>query len=503
MRRRCPRARWRLAARPLLLSLLPLTSLAPCVATAEVPAGAAAPPAPEAAPLAAPASPLTPAPALAAAPAAGAPPPTPAQSAAAAATAEAAPGGQAPGGQAATPPGPPGSITVLTLEQALALALRGNPGLRAQAATVVSTRAGEITAALRPNPSFSNGTVDFTGGIGWTFERGGKRRRRIDSARLATAGSEQDLRDARRTLVSTVRTTFTSALLARGNLLAARENLANFQQVEDLNRIRNQKGEISGADFLKISLQKLQFQTDLQDADVAYRTARANLRQAIYAPELAPDFEVAGELRPAPLRPALAELEQRALAGRPDLLSAETAVRKAEADVKLAEANAKVDVTASLGWIHTGPSVVQDDHVSPFFTVGQTANALGTGLSFPLPIFNRNQGEIARTRSEVVRARAAADVVRAQVIADVENAHAALRASAERVELYERVYLKASHDSREIAEFAYRKGATSILDLLDAERTDRATQLAYRQALADHETRRAQLEAAIGGTPLE
>jgi cobalt-zinc-cadmium efflux system outer membrane protein len=387
----------------------------------------------------------------------------------------------------------------LTLKQALDLALRGNPGLRAQAATVESTRAGEITAALRPNPTFTNGTVDFTGGLGWTFERGGKRRRRIDSARLATAGAERDLLDSRRTLIGNVRTTFTAALLARGNLRAAQDNLENFQQVEDLNRIRNEKGEISGGDFLKIGLQKLQFQTDVQDAALAYRTARASLRQAVFAPELAPEFEVLGELRPAPVPGALADLEQRALAARPDLQSAITAVAKVEADVRLAEANAKVDVTASLGWIHSGDSLVKDQHVQPFFSFGQSANALGTGISFPLPIFNRNQGEIARTKSEVVRTRAAADSVRAQVIADVETAYVSLRTSKERVDLYEHVYLKESHDSKEIAEFAYRKGATSILDLLDAERTDRATQLAYRQALADYASRLAQLEAAIGG----
>jgi cobalt-zinc-cadmium efflux system outer membrane protein len=396
-------------------------------------------------------------------------------------------------------PATPGSITILTLQQALDLALRGNPGLRAQAATVESTRAGEITAALRPNPTFTNGTVDFTGGLGWTFERGGKRRRRIDSARLATAGAERDLQDARRTLIDTVRSTFTAALLARGNLMAAQDNLKNFQQVEDLNRIRNEKGEISGGDFLKIGLQKLQFQTDVQDADLAYRTARANLRQAIFAPALAQEFEVLGELRPAPVPGALADLEQRALAARPDLLSAMTAVAKAEADVKLAEANAKVDVTASVGWIHTGDSLVKDQHVQPFFSFGQSANALGTGISFPLPIFDRNQGEIARTRSEMVRTRAAADTVRAQVVDDVETAYVSLRTSQERVELYERVYLEESHDSKQIAEFAYRKGATSILDLLDAERTDRATQLAYRQALADYVTRLAQLEAAVAG----
>jgi outer membrane protein, heavy metal efflux system len=154
-----------------------------------------------------------------------------------------------------------------------------------------------LTAALRPNPTFTNGTVDFTGGIGWTFERGGKRQRRIDSARLATAGAERDLQDTRRTLIGTVRSTFTAAVLARGNLRAAEENLKNFQQVEDLNHIRFDKGEISGGDLLKISLQKLQFQTDVQDANLAYRTARANLRQAIFTPELAQlEAAVGGDL---------------------------------------------------------------------------------------------------------------------------------------------------------------------------------------------------------------
>jgi cobalt-zinc-cadmium efflux system outer membrane protein len=392
-----------------------------------------------------------------------------------------------------------GSIASLNLEQAIDLALENNPGLRAQAAVVESTRAGEVSAALRPNPTFSNGTVDFTGGIAYTFERGGKRARRIDSARLATSGAERDLQDSRRTLVASVRASFTSALLARDNIRSARENFQNFQQVEDLNRVRNEKGEISGGDFLKIALQKLQFQTDLADAELAYRAARAGLRQALFAPALAQDFEVVGELRPVRPTPPLAELERRALAARPDLLSAENAVRKAEADVRLAEANARVDVTASLGWVHTGPPVGSNDHLEPFFSAGQTANALGTGLSFALPLFNRNQGEIARTRSEVVRARAAADAVRAQVVADVETAYVAQQASEERVGLYERIYLRQSQESRQIAEFAYRKGATSILDLLDAERTDRATRLAYRQALADQVTRRAQLESAVAG----
>jgi outer membrane protein, heavy metal efflux system len=395
------------------------------------------------------------------------------------------------------PLAPLAAMTALTSDEAVALALEHNPTLRGQAAAIDSTRAGEITAALRPNPTFTSGTNDFTSGVSWTIERGGKRRRRIDSTRLATAGAGLDYADARRTLVLNVRSTFTAALLARSNLALARENLESFEQEEGLHRIRHEKGEISGADFLKISLQKLQFETDVQDATLALRTAKTNLRQLLYTPELAADFEVVGELQAVPLERPLDQLQETAYRNRPDLRSAATALAKAEADVRLAQANAHVDPNVALGWNHVGSSF-GPSWLQPQFPKGAASNTLTSGFSIPLPVFDRNQGEIARTKAEVIRARSRVDVLRAQVGNDVEVAFHSLRLSRERVRLYEQTYLGQARDSRQIAEFAYRKGATSILDLLEAERTDRGVQLAYRQALADYVTRLKQLEAAVG-----
>jgi cobalt-zinc-cadmium efflux system outer membrane protein len=392
------------------------------------------------------------------------------------------------------------AIRSLTLEEALALAEQRNPTLLAQAQAIQSAKATEVTAGLRPNPNLQNDTTSSTAGIYQEIEVGGKRGARLDSARLATSVSTTDYADTRRTVVLGVRQAFIAALLARANVVLARENLASFQRVVDLNRLRLEKGALSGSDFLKIELQTLQYQSDLEDATLALKTARASLRSLLGGAGLAGDFEVKGDLAAVPFDKSLAELEQLALARRPDLKSAETGIGKSDADVRLAEANRYPDPTVGVSYLHTGNEIGGPAWFQPFFPKGQATNSMGLGVSFPVPLFNRNQGEIARTRSERQRADFLAQAVLAQVIQDVETAYAAFESSRERVRLYEGAYLSRAKESRDIAEFAFQKGAISLLDLLDAERTYRATQLAYRQSLAGYMTSLAQLEAAVGGT---
>ncbi|HTD52746.1 MAG TPA: TolC family protein [Thermoanaerobaculia bacterium] len=389
-------------------------------------------------------------------------------------------------------------IRNLTLAQALALAEQQNPTLQAQAQSIESNRANEITAGLRPNPTFQNDTTSATLGISQEFEIGGKRRTRLDSARLATSISRTDFADARRTLVSNVRQAFVNALLAGANSALARENLASFQRVIDLNRMRLEKGALSGADFLKIELQMLQFQTDLEDATLALATAKAAVRGLLGRSNLADEFEVEGDLQAVPFDAGLSELQQRALANRPDLKSAETGREKAEADLRLAKANGYPDPTIGVSLLHSGTEIGGPGWFQPFYPKGATSNAMGVGLSFPIPLFNRNQGEIARTRSEERRAELLVQATRNQVLQDVESSYASFQWSRGRIRLYEQTYLARARESRDTAEFAFQKGATSILDLLDAERTYRATELAYHKELAAYRTNLAQLEAAVG-----
>lgn len=386
-----------------------------------------------------------------------------------------------------------------TWEQIRDQFLSANPTLRAQAQSVESSRAGEITAGLRPNPTFQNDTTSATAGIYQEFEIGGKRPARLQSARLATAISQTDFVDARRTLVFNLRQAFIAALQAKSDLDFAQANLPNYGKVVDLNRLMLEQGEISRADFLKIELQMLQFQTDVDDATLALKTSKATLRALVGPSNLPQEFDVVGDLRAIPLGKSLSELQQLALSNRPDLKAAETGREKALADLRLAKANRWPDPTIGTSFLHTGNEIGGPRWFQPFYPKGSVSNAMGMGIaSISIPIFNRNQGEVARTKSEQIRADFLAQAARNQVLQDVETAYASFESSRERVGLYEQTYLSRAKESLDIEEFSFRNGAASILDFLDAERTYRATQLAYRQQLAAYLTNLAQLEAAVG-----
>jgi len=386
-----------------------------------------------------------------------------------------------------------------TWEQIRDKCLASNPTLLAQRQSIESSRATEITAGLHPNPQFQNDTTSATLGVYQEFEVGGKRPARIESARLSTAISRTDFENARRTLVFNLLQTFVAALLAKSNLDFARENLANYQKVVNLNRLRLQQGEISRADFLKVELQTLQFETDVDDATLALKTARASLRALVGPSNLPQEFDVVGDLRAVPLQKSLAELQQLALSNRPDLKSAETSREKAVADLRLANANRWPNPTIGTSFLHTGNEVGGPSWFQPFYPKGGVSNAMGLALaSVSIPLFNRNQGEVARAKSEQLRVDFLAQAARNQIIQDVETAYASFESSRERVRLYEQTYLARAKESLDIQDFSFRHGAASILDFLDAERTYRATQLAYRQQLASYLTNFAQLESAVG-----
>ena len=388
-----------------------------------------------------------------------------------------------------------------TWEQIRDTFLKANPTLRAQAQSIESNRASEITAGLRPNPQLQNDTTSATAGIYQEIEIGGKRSARIKSARLATSISQTDFADARRTLTLNLRQAFVAALLAASDRQFAQQNLADYKKVVDINQDMFQQGAISRADFLKIQLEMLQFQTDLDDASLALNTSRATLRGLVGPANLPQDFEIEGELKAIPLDKTLSELQQIALGNRPDLASAETTRQKALADVNLAKASRWPDPTVGTSFLHTGNEIGGPDWFQPFYPKGSSSNAMGLGLSsISIPLFNRNQGEIARAKSEQLRAGFLVEATRNQVLQDVESAYVSFESSRERVQMYEQTYLSNAKESLDIQEFSSHHGAASILDFLDAERTYRSTQLAYRQQLAAYLEDLAQLEAVVGTT---
>ena len=385
-----------------------------------------------------------------------------------------------------------------TWEQIQDKFLSTSPTLHAQAQSIASSRASEITASLRPNPQFQNDTTSATLGIYQEFEIGGKRHARLESARLATSISNTDFENVRRTLLFSLRQAFIAALLGKSDLDFACDKLANYQKVVDLNRLMLQQGETSRANFLRVQLQMLQFQTDVDDALLELKTAKATLRALVGNANLPQDFEVEGDLRAIPLEKSLSDLQQLALSNRPDLKSAEIGREKTLADFRLAKANRWPNPTFGISFLHTGNEIGGPNWFQPFYPKGSVSNAMGIALaSISIPLFNRNQGEIARARAEQLRADFLTEAARNQVLQDVETAYASFESSRERVRLYEQTYLAQAKESLDIQEFSFRNGAASIVDFLDAERTYRATQLAYRQQLAAYWTNLAQLEAAV------
>lgn len=397
------------------------------------------------------------------------------------------------------PPHPPGA-KLITLEDAINLALVNNPGLRATRTTVQQSQAQEITANLRPNPTlnfdsqfipifqpgnFSDNTLSniqqFDLGVGYLFERGKKRQNRLQAQRDQTTVTASQVADAERTLTFNVAQQFIGALLANSILQFAEEDLKSFQKTVDISLQRYKAGDISEGDYLKIKLQALQFETDVTSARVARVQALNSLRQLLGYVSVPHNFDVEGDLGYLPLKGGLEELQLKALKERPDLRAAEQGITAAKSQIGLAKANGKVDVTGE--FLYT--------HVSGL-------NSTSIFLSVPIPVFNRNQGEIARTRFAETQAELNARSAEDTVMTDVENAYEGARTNEDVIDLYQSGYLKQAQDSRDISGYAYTAGAATLLDFLDAERSYRATQLAYRQALAAYMVSVEQLRQAVG-----
>jgi outer membrane protein, heavy metal efflux system len=198
---------------------------------------------------------------------------------------------------------------------------------------------------------------------------------------------------------------------------------------------------------------------------------------------VAEEFELVGELTVREFGATSTDLYRLALANRPDLGAAEAARKKAEADIKLARANAWTDITPGIEYQRIGPD-----------------NTVGFVVSVPIRIFDRNQGEIARTQADAKRAAAAREVVAMQALSEVDTALAALRTEREKLTVLRETYLPKARQARDTVEFAYRRGGVSLLDYLDAQRTYRDTAAEYLRSLGSYWTSFYQLETAVGGS---
>lgn len=393
----------------------------------------------------------------------------------------------------------PGPVRI-TLDEAIQMALQHNHNLLAARTTIQQSEAEETTANLRPNPAlfadweylpfFTPSSLNATYlhdstegdiGLSYLFERGKKRQHRLRAAKDVTAQTRLLVADNERTVTFNVASQFINVQLAESTLDITQQDLKSFQQTVDLSELRYKAGAISEDDHLKIKLQLLQFETDVAQARLARVQALSDLRQLLGYESVPADYDVAGEFDYQPVKGNLEDLQLKAMQNRPDYRAARQGVTAANSQYELQKAIGKQDPTISANYSH-----VNGINTATFY------------WSMPLPIFNRNQGEIARTRFAITQAQEQEKAANGQVLTDVRDAFEAWRSSDQVVQLYRSGYLDVAQKDREISEYAYTRGAASLFNFLDAERSYHATQLAYRQALASCLTAVEQLREAVG-----
>ena len=388
----------------------------------------------------------------------------------------------------------------ITLDDAIRLALQHNHNLLAARTTIDQSKDQEITANLRPNPALFGdweylpffSPSNFTGqylhdsteadlGLSYLIERGKKRQHRLQAAKDQTAQTVSLVSDNERTLTFQVATLFVNVQLAESTLELAQKDLESYQKTVDLNNLRYQKGAISEDDQLKIELQLLQFQNDVAQAELARVQGLSDLRNQLGFESVPANYEIAGELQYNPVQFNLEDLQLKALQQRPDLKAATQGVTAATSQWQLAKADGKQDVTVQANYSHVN-----------------ALNAATFYASIPLPIFNRNQGEIARTKSVISQSRELQKAANNQVLDDVRDAYEGLQTNDKILQIFRSGYLDRAQKDRDISEYAYTRGAVTLLDFLDAERSYRAVQLAYRQQLASWVLSVEQLREAVG-----
>lgn len=390
--------------------------------------------------------------------------------------------------------------TKISMDEAIRLAVQHNHALQATRTTILQSEAEEVTANLRPNPTLSwdsqffplfnpsqfsanylENQAQFDVGIGYTFERGKKRQHRLQAAKDQTAQTRSTVDDNQRQLVFNTGQQFIAVLLAQSTLELSAKDAESFQQTVDISESRYKVGDMSESDLLKIKLQLLQFQSDLSAAKLAKIQALTALRQFLGFESVPDEFDVEGDLDYQPVHADLNGLKMLAMQNRPDLRAAQQGVTAARSQEALMQANGKKDLGVTFDYTHTAGI-----NSGAFF------------FNIDLPIFDRNQGEIARTRFAITQAEEQAVETAQQVNTDIVDAYAALHSNDEIIQLYRGGYVDQAKQSRDITEYAYKRGAASLLDFLDAERTYRANQLAYRQALASYMTALEQMREAVG-----
>jgi cobalt-zinc-cadmium efflux system outer membrane protein len=392
----------------------------------------------------------------------------------------------------------------LTWDQVKAKFDADNPTLKADQSNVDEMKAEEITAYLRPNPQVGV-TADGTQigpnkgvwkplagtfvvpSISYLHERDHKRELRLKTAQQGTqiAGSLHE--DLERNMLFTLRAAFVQVLEAKAIVDLSKQELDYYDHIIDISQERFKAGDLAEIDFDRIELQRVQYESDLQAADVDLRTSKIQLRQLLDDKTPIDQFDVQGPFDFTDQLQALDAFHQIAIDNRPDLRAALQSVQQADTNHKLAIANGSTDPTFG-AWYTWNSSNNNPDGLQ----------TLGLSVSVPLRIFDRNQGEKQRTQIDIARNQQLEDATRAQVFSDVDSGYAQVNSNLILLRPYHDKYLAEALKVRETVTYAWQHGGASLMDFLNAQSDYRNVQMAYQQLVGAYLTAASQLNMAVG-----
>ena len=360
----------------------------------------------------------------------------------------------------------------LTMQQAVEYALAHDPALLSAQQNLLSTKGQEVQAGLRQNPNFTAYGVDLTNRaidnspnsfslqVSRLFERGQKRRWRLDSAHATTAQTEAQFHDQQRQTALAVRQAFINMLLAKAALKMAQDNLKDYKQQLDIGHTRYQAGDIGKLDYERLDLQLAQFESDESSAEMNLGQSSDQLQTLLGYDRPRRNFDIAGELVPPPVTTTLTDLEQKALANRPDYQAAQAAIRIADANVRMAYADGTTDPT-----------------LEGEYDRGGILSSYGFYVSVPIRIFDRNQGNKDTSKYLAQGSRFAETAARNHVYSDVDQAWIGYTTARVLSDRYNGHYLDEAKDVLSIAQFAYQHGGLALIDYLNAVQDNRTVGL--------------------------
>ena len=393
----------------------------------------------------------------------------------------------------------------ISIREAVAEAIENNPGLRAERLAIPVAEAAVITAGLRPNPvaSYSADHLDALGTgfsennnagptelafrVDLPWERGHKRELRLDSAGYQSKIVRAKLADSIRKLTLDVTLACIDVLEAKAKLALANDNLRSLEGIVTLNVRRVSAGATAPVELTRSRVAMLQFRNSVKTAELGLTTARIRLQTLLGRVPGVGTVDVGGDMKvPLPPRgPDLARIQGLALSARPDLRAVQLDQARSQADLRLQIAQGKVDYTFGAEYRRQQG-------------LNGKGNMLGFFFSAPLPVFNRNQGEIARVRAEQEQLRKTLDALRAQISGEVVSAFTEYESARSLVGEIERDLLGPSEEARNTTAYVYKAGASSLIDVLDAQRAFNETMSAYNGAQADYRRASSRLTSAVG-----